>query len=88
MNLYQNDPYNFIGKPEYFLQYHIWLLIEYKGTNIQTSTTLISNTKKDGGSTFYMFTDITIFNDIKPVHFNVQIINGSKAPAFFLELSS
>ena len=36
MDIYHNDPDNFIDKMEYFFQYFIWILREHKGTNIQT----------------------------------------------------
>ena len=39
MTVHQNDPENFIDKPEDLPKHLRWLLIEQEGTNIKTSIT-------------------------------------------------
>ena len=49
MTVQQNNPEKFIDYPENFHPYHIWLLIENKGNDIQTSPTQVKNTQLDVG---------------------------------------
>ena len=56
MTVYHNDPDNFIDDPEYFHQYHSWILCEHKGTNIQTSITNISKSQMRWVSNSPVFT--------------------------------
>ena len=48
MNVDHNDPDKFIGNPDKFYQYIIWILCKHSVTNIQTSITHISNAQMDG----------------------------------------
>ena len=81
ITVHHNDPDNFIDDSESFLRYHILLLSEYKGTNIQTIPVQVSNEQLYGVSNFHVFTKITMFNFIRPVKCNVQILNFKKSPA-------
>ena len=86
MNVYHNDPDNFIDDQEYFSQYHYWLISEHKFANIKTSITHIINVQLYGRSNYHVFTNINIFTYIRPVNYNVQIINDSKAPEKYFGL--
>ena len=60
LDVNNNDPENFIDKPEYFHQYCWWILSEHEGTNIQTSITHIVNEQLYEGSNPHMFADINM----------------------------
>ena len=81
MNVHHNDPENFIDDTEYFLQYCSWLLCGHEGNTNQKNTTQVSTAQLDWGSNPHAFTNTTMFNYTRAVNFNVQIINGGKAPA-------
>ena len=80
MDMYQNDPDTCIDDPEEIFQYDIWLLQKQESRNTQTSITQNNNEQLDGGSNFHVFTDINMCTYIRPVNYNVQILNGIKAP--------
>ena len=81
MDVSHNDPDYFIEDPEYFSQYCCWLLNEHKRTNIQTNVKHIGNAQLGGGSNWNMSNEITMFTYIRPVKWNVHILNGSKYSA-------
>ena len=86
MTVRQNDPDNFIEKPDYFCQYIRWILHEHKGNNIQTSPTQVSNSQLYKGSNSHMSTYINIFTYNRPVKCNVHILNFRKAPVKVFDL--
>ena len=59
-----------------FHQYCSWLLIGHKGKTLHPTTIKVTTSQLDGGSNSHVFTDIKLFAYIKPVQFNVQILNG------------
>ena len=81
IKIYQNDPGHIIDDPEDFLQYRIWLLSGHKGGGNHPTTITVTTAQLDGGSKSHVLTDIKLLFYIRPVQFNVQIINVSKAPA-------
>ena len=81
MTVHYNDPEKIIDNPEYFSQYHRWILSDNEGDNIQISPTQISNTQMYGGLKYHVFTEITMLTYTRPVKCNVKIINVRKAPA-------
>ena len=78
INFHHSAQYNFIDKPESFRQYHHLILPEHKGTNIQTSTTQVINSKLYGVSKDHVFADITTFTYIISVNFNVKCLMVEK----------
>ena len=80
MTIHQNDPENIIDDPEYFWQYHSWLLIGHKGNTLNPTTIKVTTAQLVGGSNFHVFTDIKLFAYIRPVQCIVKLLNGSKSP--------
>ena len=80
MNVHHNDPDKFIGYPEYFHYYFIWLLYEHEVTNIQTSPAQVINIQLYVVSTPHLLTYITICTYIRPIKCKLQILNFIKAP--------
>ena len=80
MNFHHNYLENFIDDPEYFFQYHSWLLSGYEGNTLKTNTTQVITTQVDVGSNYHIFSDITMLTYTRPLKFRIQILNGRKSP--------
>ena len=80
MTVHHNDTNKSINDTYGFCQYHSLLISGHEGNTLHPITTQVITEQLDGGSNFHVFTSITIFTYIIPVKYNVQIINGIKAP--------
>ena len=80
MSIYHNDPENVINDPENFLQYRIWILSGHNVKKLHPTTIKVTTSQLYGGSNSHVSTNIKLFNYIRPVQCNVQILNVKKAP--------
>ena len=87
VTVHHNDPEICIDDPEYFRQYHSWLISGHEGNTLHPTTTHVSTAQLYIGSRSHVFTNITMFIHIIPVNFNVQILNDRKYPEKVLALS-
>ena len=81
MTVHRNDSENFINDQEHVFQYHSFIIIGRKVKTLKLITTQVIMAQLDGVSNYHVFVGITVFTYIRPVKCNVQISNGSKAPA-------
>ena len=81
MSINHNYPENIIDDTEDFCQYRSLLLSGYKGKPLHPTTIKVTTAKLDGGSNSHVFTYTKLYSYIRPVQYNVQILNDSKAPA-------
>ena len=79
MTVHNNDPDISTDDPEDLCQYCSLLLSGNEGNKLHPTTTQVIAAQLDVVSNSHMFTKITMLTYIKPVKFNVQILNGSKA---------